>query len=83
MKFPLDYTDGQKVIVRMIHSIYGLKDAGLLWYLFLEKALAKFGAKRSRYDPCIFYKNKDNKRIIIAVYVDDLAIFSSDNDTTN
>ena len=81
MRLPLDYTDGKPVIVRMIHSIYGLKDAGLLWYLFLEKALAKFGAYRSRYDPCIFYKDKNGKRIIIAVYVDDLAIFSSDDDT--
>jgi hypothetical protein len=57
MKLTLDYTDGQKVIVRIIHSIYGAKDAELfLWYLFLAKALVKFGAKRSRYDPRIFYK---------------------------
>ena len=80
MRLPRDWTMGREIVVRLVHSIYGLKDAGLLWYLMLEDILVKFGYVRSKYDTCIFLKNTgDTNRptSIIALYVDDLSILAS------
>jgi hypothetical protein len=37
MYLPLDWTQGKKILVKLARNIYGLKQAGLLWYLLLKK----------------------------------------------
>ncbi|CAK1594133.1 unnamed protein product [Parnassius mnemosyne] len=71
---PEMYTKGNKVC-HLLKSIYGLKQASRLWNIILCKVLKELGIEQSKTDPCIYYDNI--KKIYIAVWVDDLIIFSS------
>lgn len=70
MLLPLDWTGGKKIKVRLARNLYGLKDAGLLWYVLIDKILKKEGYTRSVYDPCVYFKDGS----ILCLFVDDLAI---------
>jgi histone deacetylase 1/2 len=78
MYLPLDWTQGQKILVKLARNIYGLKQAGLLWYLLLKKVLTDFGFVLSIWDPCVFFKDVNSNKIIVAVHVDDEALVSND-----
>lgn len=60
---------------RLNKSIYGLKQASRCWYFEIGKAFEELGLKKSKADPCIFYKNENKTLLIAAVYVDDLLIY--------
>jgi hypothetical protein len=75
MELPTDYTGKEdKVVVRLIRNLYGSKQAAYMWYTLLCDILLKYGFIRSQYEPCCFIYNKNNKHVIICVYVDDLLI---------
>lgn len=78
IKKPEGFRCDEKVL-KLQKSIYGLKQSSRLWNIKLKGVLLKFGLKQSQIDPCIFYYLKDTKKLYIAVYVDDLLIFSNDN----
>lgn len=71
---PEKYAKGEQVCC-LLKSIYGLKQASRLWNTKLSKALEEMGIKKSKTDPCVYYD--DQRRMLIAVWVDDLIIFSS------
>ena len=74
MKLPLDMTFNRELIVRLARNIYGLKDAGLLWYILIDKVLTDLGYTRALYDPCIYYRFLNKlERSIVALFVDDMA----------
>src|ERR1043165_4987933 len=62
---------------RLNKSIYGLKQASRAWNKKLDKLLKDLGFVQSNFDTCIYYKSENGKILIIAVYVDDLLIFSN------
>lgn len=72
MMQPEHFDDGTSKVCKLNRSIYGLKQAGRQWNFKLDAALKKFGLIKSQTDPCIYY-TKD-KRLIIAIYVDDFLI---------
>lgn len=78
IKKPEGFRCDEKVL-KLQKSIYGLKQSSRLWNIKLKGVLLKFGLEQSQIDPCIFYYLKDTKKLYIAVYVDDLLIFSNDN----
>jgi hypothetical protein len=45
--------------------------------------MKKFGMKASQFDPCIYHRNHGEKKLIVAVYVDDFLIFSNDEQGKN
>lgn len=56
-------------------ALYGLKESGNLWFHHLRNFLVddlKFTNGVS--DPCVFYRNVNGGRIMLAVYVDDIVI---------
>jgi hypothetical protein len=55
-------------------GLYGLKQAGKLWFDLLKDLLLTYGFIQSIYDPCIFIYTKDESQIRVAVHVDDLLI---------
>jgi hypothetical protein len=58
--------------------MYGLKQASRTWYEKISEVLLnRLGFNRSEYKPCVFVRNK-RSLMIIALYVDDLLIFSYD-----
>lgn len=74
---PEGYGDGTNKYCKLVKSIYGLKQSPRVWNETLNQALIDHGLTRSISDQCIYF-NIDNKKIlIVAVYVDDILIFSN------
>ena len=57
-------------------NIYGGKDSGQTWYLYLKSGLESIGFKRSEHDPCVFYRGTN----IVLVYTDDLILLDKDSE---
>ena len=60
-----------------LKSTYGLVQAVRQWYLKLVRLFHKHGYRRSFIDPCLIIKRRNNKVVIILVYVDDCAFFGT------
>lgn len=73
---PKYFNKGMKVC-KLNKSIYGLKQASRIWNIKLDNVLKSLGLKQSNADPCIYFNLEGNKILIIAVYVDDLLIFTN------
>jgi hypothetical protein len=67
--------------VRLIKSLYGLKQAGRDWNDLQNKIILSFDPKlkQSKQDPCIYFKVEEGCTFIISVHVDDYVI-GYDND---
>jgi hypothetical protein len=61
-----------RLYVRIIRALYGLRESGHLWNVCLTKKLKEMGYKQLFSDGCIFAKATTT----IAIYVDDLLIAS-------
>lgn len=76
-------SDQPKRVCRLNKALYGLKQSSRVWNAKLDAALRRFGMTPSKYDPCLYYCIKGNRMIFVAIYVDDVIIFSNDNMLTN
>jgi hypothetical protein len=66
--FTIDGVDNPEDYVLQINrNIYGGKDAGRTWFLYLKDKLEKLGFVQSKLDDCIFYKGS----MIYVLYTDD------------
>ena len=65
-------TKGPNMVLKLIRSLYGAKDAPKLWTKLLFKAIRELGFTQSTFDPCLWYK----KDIFIVIFVDDCGIAS-------
>lgn len=66
------------MVWRLKKAIYGLKQSGRCWNEKLHDILTTLGLTQSKSDPCIYsLKNKTGQILIVAVYVDDLLIFTN------
>jgi len=73
--------DSEGETVWLLHKVlYGLKQASREWYLKLKGQLEELGFKRSNADYRIFTKNIMGKIFVIAVYVNNFLLFSSNID---
>ncbi len=62
-------------------AIYGLRISPRMWYLTMEKILKDFGLTQSTHEPCLFYKKEKGKYVILTIYVDDLLLTGTDNES--
>ena len=79
MQQPLGFLEkGKETYVCLLQkSLYGLRQAGHLWYERLLKALMKFGFMQCRVEHCVFYKHVNGGLVIVVVAVDDLTLVAS------
>ena len=80
MRQPKGCDDGTGRVCKLIRTLYGLKQSGREW----NKTLRNFLAHEASYfqlekEHGLFYRNDSNRYDIIAVWVDDLFIASTDN----
>lgn len=55
MEMPKDLIGKTKVVVRLLRNLYGMKDAGLLWYELICKFLfEELAYIKGIHDPCVF-----------------------------
>ena len=70
-------TDGSRLVCRLSKAIYGLKQAGRIWWQQIDAYLKTCGFESSSSDPCIYTRRAKGDIMIIAIYVDDLILASS------
>jgi Reverse transcriptase (RNA-dependent DNA polymerase) len=70
----------QKPCVKLVKSLYGLKQAGRMWYYRLAKFLKYIKFKPLESSPCIFVKGNAKNFVIISIYVDDLNLIGTENE---
>ena len=77
MRLPLGYDEKERKIVRVIKSIYGLRQSPRCWNEKFVSVLKELKYIQSQADPCVFIKEEEKKeRSILTVFVDDLVIAS-------
>jgi hypothetical protein len=67
--------DGRKMLCHLRKSLYGLKQAGRIWYQTLKTWLIGQGFTCLKTDQCVFTKHTGNKWLVCWVYVDDMGVF--------
>ncbi|KAG6603126.1 Integrase catalytic core protein [Phytophthora cinnamomi] len=68
-----------QLALRLIKSLYGLKQAGRLWNRLLHKILVKLGFCQCYTDGCLYYKRDAGGVTLVGVYVDDLLVTGTSN----
>ena len=82
MRLPLELTDGKIVNVRLLKSIYGLKQSGELWNKRLDGILQDLGYARSFNDPCIYLRHQEGgPTLYLCVYDNDILVIGSSGST--
>ena len=79
MKQPEGFDNGTSHICHLIKSLYGLKQAGHEWNEELNKQLESLGWEPTMVDPCTYVRRKADGVEVVAVWVDDLLLFTSDS----
>jgi hypothetical protein len=63
-------------IARLLKGLYGLKQGGRKWFCRLEEVLVELGFARLRSDSSIFIWEKDDVKLIVPVFVNDITLAS-------
>ncbi|TPX69490.1 DNA-directed DNA polymerase [Chytriomyces confervae] len=71
---PPSFYSKKDVVWLLVKGLYGLKQAGQLWYKFLCAILIELGYTISHAGPCMLWKHVNSYLIVIAFYVDDILI---------
>lgn len=77
MKIPEGCKSDTRKVYRLKKSIYGLKQASRVWNRKLDETLKKIGLTQSKTEPCIYFKTQNGEKTYVAIYVDDILIFSN------
>lgn len=82
MEQPEGFIDkaNENKVYKLHKAIYGLKQAAKAWYEKINNVLTnKLKFKKLSSEPCVYIYNKEGEMIIIALYVDDIMLFSLKN----
>ena len=63
-------------VLKLLRSLYGLKQAGFEWSEELAKVFLAIGFTRSQVDQAVYYKKSADEHMVITVSVDDMAVTS-------
>jgi transposase InsO family protein len=70
--------EGKEDWVCLLHkALYGLKQAGRTWHAKIDSTFKARGFTPLQSDMCVYIKRTENLIIIIALYVDDIVLVSS------
>ena len=67
----VDAKDNREACLKLVKSLYWLKQAGRLWNKRLDKTLADIGYKQSVTDSCVYFNTSSKGTEIVGTYVDD------------
>ena len=77
MEQPVGFDDGTGLVCLLIKSIYGLKQAGHVWNIEFDDVIQRHGFQALILDPCTYILCERDEFVIVAVWVDDLLLFST------
>jgi len=78
MEQPTGFEDGTNRVCRLLKGLYGLKQAPRQWNVKFHDCLKQLGLKRCESDHCIYFAREGNELTILALYVDDGLVCSTD-----
>jgi hypothetical protein len=81
MDQPYGFSDGTSKVCWLIKMLYGLKQSGHEWNDELNKKLIKKGFCQFVSDPCAYHREIEGHIGIMTVWVDDLILFTNDQQT--
>ena len=58
-------------VLRLLHAIYSLKQAGLAWWRALDKSMQELGFERLKSDAGLFVYKRGNDIVLAIIYIDD------------
>lgn len=64
----------EEKVCKLLKPLYGLKQSGREWYKKLDSYITGIGGKRTLADPCVYVFGKNDERVIVIIYVDDLIL---------
>ena len=65
---------GEKLVCKLEKSLYGLKQSGRNWNSLLHAYLTENGFEQNPADNCLYTREKQNEKVFLIVWVDDLII---------
>jgi len=83
MQQPEGYDNGTGHLCHLIKSLYGLKQAGREWNNELNKQLESLGWRPTMVDPCTYVRKSPEGIEVVAVWVDNLLLFVSNESLMN
>jgi len=78
MTQPEGFNDKSGRVCRLYKSLYGLKQSPRCWNQCFVDFVKKQNLKASTADPCLFVRQKDGKKLFVAIYVDDGLVAGTD-----
>ena len=72
MRQPPGFEDGSNQSLRLVRSLYGLKQASHLWNKYMDSKLTTIGFKSIRSDPAVYVRNTKTGKTILAIHVDNM-----------
>lgn len=80
MEVPLGLrsSDNSDKVCRLYKSLYGLKQSPRAWFERFTQAIKNQGYKQCQADDTLFIKNRDGRKTILIVYVDDIVLTGDD-----
>ena len=81
MDIPPRYTEMLgKVVCKLKHTLYGLKQSPWVWFGCLSLVIRKYEFQQSNFDHTLFLKHRQDKVTTLIVYVDDMIIIRNDTE---
>lgn len=78
MEQPVGFeVDGTNKVCLLKKSLYGLKQASRAWNEKVHDVLIHHGYKQLKSEKCVYIKDYNQEKVIIALYVDDFFVFSN------
>ncbi len=70
---------GQKhKVCLLLKTLYGLKQAGKVWYTKIDEFFHNQGLTRSKSNHNLYYSIWNNQYVVLILYVDDMLLISGD-----
>ncbi len=70
---------GQKhKVCLLLKTLYGLKQAGKVWYIRIDDFFHNQGLTRSELNHNLYYFIRNNQYVVLILYVDDMLLTSGD-----
>jgi hypothetical protein len=63
-------------IMKLVKGLYGLKQAGRLWYQTLVEIMRRLGGSRLTFESGVFVRRDPDGKIVVGIHVDDLFTIS-------
>lgn len=70
MEQPQTFIEGNpEIVCKLNKPLYGLKQSGREWHKRLDEFIIQQGGSRNEADPCLYVFGKNEKRVIMLVYI--------------